>query len=224
MDRPESNVTPLAATVTPEPPAFGRYYAAALIAAVAGLVVGTVISAYNGQPKAIELKTDVSIFAFFYIAAQGIERVVEMIVLGVDYLFSKRNPDNAFASTKKSRALASARGMRRRMAHADLVSRNAAEDLGSMHTKLMSAEDVAEKSRNAVLVLTLGMGFGLSFVLLASVEMGLFGLVLSPRGDNAAVPLWVDWVLTAAALTGGAKGLHDLLSKVQTSKEADEAA
>ena len=61
-------------------------------------------------------------------------------------------------------------------------------------------------------------------MLLASYEVGLLGLILSPRGDKAAVPLWVDWVLTAAALTGGSKGLHDLLSKVQYSKENDKAA
>jgi len=40
---------------------------------------------------------------------------------------------------------------------------------------------------------------------------------------KAAVPSWVDWVLTASALTDGAKGPHDLQSKVQSSKGADEA-
>jgi hypothetical protein len=208
----------------PQQPPLGRYYLTALAAAVAGLAAGTILSAVNGEPSAIELKTGVSIFAFLYIAAQGVERFVEMIVLFLEFVFAKRNNGKEFASTTKTRALASARMLRRRMSRPDVLARADSEEVATIHTDLANAEHVAHQARKAMLILTLGMSFGLSFVLLASVEVGLFGLVLSPRDNGAAVPLWVDWLLTAAALTGGSKGLHDLLSKVQSSKEADEAA
>jgi len=208
----------------PQEPPLGRYYLTALAVAVAGLAVGTIVSAVNGQPSAIELKTGGSIFAFLYIAAQGVERFVEMIVLFLEYMFTRHNNGKEFASTTKTRALASARMLRRHMTRPDVLARADSAEIGAMHADLADAEHVARQARKAMLILTLGISFGLSFVLLASVEVGLFGLVLSARENGAAVPLWVDWALTAAALTGGSKGLHDLLSKVQSSKEADEAA
>lgn len=34
----------------------------------------------------------------------------------------------------------------------------------------------------------------------------------------------LDWVISAAVISGGTAALHDLISKIQKSKEKDEAA
>jgi hypothetical protein len=60
-------------------------------------------------------------------------------------------------------------------------------------------------------------GFALSYSLVSYFEFGIFKTI---GVDNMADG--VDRVLTALAVMGGAKGLHDLIGKVQKSKEASE--
>jgi hypothetical protein len=210
----------------PHEPSARKYYVAALIASGVGLTAGTIIEWLHPHESGLQLKAGVSIFAFLYVAAQSIERLVEMIVLVLDGLLTNDKKGTQFVQTRKTRALAVARKLRRGLTALGPqgVGTTSTQTINSTNADLDRAERAIDWSKKVMQILTLGLSFGISFVLLAWIGMGLFGLVLAPRGDNSAVPLWVDWALTAAVLTGGAKGLHDLLSKIQSSKDSDDAA
>lgn len=170
----------------------GRWYLGGAIGAVVGGVgLGLAIAALTDVHD-YKMAAGASAFALIYIVAQAIERVNELLILGLDNTVGDR-----FAEAKKQQALGKIKS-----------NQGASEP-----AKLAGA-------RKELRILTMGTAFGLSFVLLASLDMGLMELVT--EGNHP--PKLLDWLISAAVFAGGTSALHDLISKVQKSKEKDEAA
>jgi hypothetical protein len=75
-------------------------------------------------------------------------------------------------------------------------------------------------ARKEIQILTAGTAFGLAFALIAGLDTGLLELTIK----HPHIPMGLDWVISAAVISGGTAALHDLISKIQKSKEKDEAA
>lgn len=174
----------------------GGYLVAAVIVMTVGVVGGLVLARTTDVPD-YKLAAGASAFALIYIVAQAIERVNELLVLVLD------KASSGFAEAQKQNALKTIKGVHVTSAvpEADAPAR-------------------LTKARKELRVLTMAVAFGLSFVLLAYLETGLMELVT--EGSHPSQPL--DWIISAAVFAGGTSALHDLTSKVQKSKEKDEAA
>jgi hypothetical protein len=145
----------------------------------------------------------VSVFALLYVLAQGVERVVEVVVAVVDALTG----ENSFAETRKRKAL-------ERLQAADAAPASDAESGPDAE----AAKNEVERARADLTVFTQGLSFALSIV---AVGYAHYGVLANIGVANVDAP--VDRFVTALAVMGVSKGLHDLISKVQKSKENDEA-
>ncbi len=177
----------------------GWYLAWAGIAVCLGIIAGLALAFWTDVPD-YKLAAGASAFALIYILAQAIERINELLILALD----KGKKEN-FAEESKRKAL-------KTIKDGQVGGTDAETQAG--------AEATLTKSRKELRILTMATAFGLSFALLAYLEMGLLKLVT--EGDHPPLPL--DWVISAAVFAGGTAALHDLTSKVQKSKEKDEAA
>jgi hypothetical protein len=172
-----------------------KYIGAAIFLIVLGCVVAWI--AANVSDASYTPAVGVSVFALLYVLAQGVERAVEVIVAVVDALTG----ENAFAETHKRKALA------------ELRSAGAS----SSDTDALAAKEKVEKARADLTVFTQALSFSISIVAVAYAHYGILANI-----GVAGVDKPVDRFVTALAIMGGSKGLHDLISKVQNSKENDE--
>ncbi|MCA9835229.1 MAG: hypothetical protein KC435_14860 [Thermomicrobiales bacterium] len=102
--------------------------------------------------------------------------------------------------------------------------RKPTSQIDTAKAEVANAQAELKKSRSELAVLSAWWSFGLSFLALSWLEVGIFELLLVKNESNPVVPGWLDWLLTAAVMSGGAKGLHDLISKIEKSKSKDESS
>jgi hypothetical protein len=175
----------------------GRYVAAAGAAALIGVLVGQLAAGCGVDFSPAE---GISVFAVLYVLAQGVERVVEVTVTVVDLLATKAGA--TFAEARKRTAAASVR---------------AALQAGGPPAPTDVVE--AQEARADLAVLAAGLGFGLAYALVGYLGVGILNIIgvhhLAPEMDRA---------FTALAITGGSKGLHELIGRLEKSKEAAAGA
>lgn len=144
---------------------------------------------------------DISTFAVLYVLAQGIERVVEVLIAVIDGV-ATRLSESKFAEARKRTALSTLKAEGSpAVSHDD--TEKAAKDL--------------DAARADLTLVSQGLSFALAIVSVSYFHYGAFASI-----GVAGVDAPVDRVFTALAIMGGAKGLHDLISKVQKSKEKEE--
>lgn len=178
-----------------------RYVVAAAIVAVVGAAVGSLVGLLR-EVDDYKIAAGASAFALIYIVAQAIERINELLIL----CLYKKNAN--FAEGKKRRALKAIK--------APVPER---ADAGATDGKANAPDELAS-ARRELRILTMATAFALSFLLLGSLDTGLLAIVT--EGNHP--PELLDWLISAAVFAGGTSALHDLISKVQKSKEKDEAA
>lgn len=163
------------------------YVLASVAIVVVGLALGEVARQHTAAKLAPELT--VSPFAVLYVLAQGVERVVEMIVnlLGKVSRFE-------FAERRKRLAL---QGLQRGEPARDQPDIN--------------------QARRDLAVLSQALSFAVAYIAVSYFRCGMLTLV-----GVTGIQVWVDVLLTSVAVTGGSKGLHDLIAKVEKSKEKSE--
>jgi hypothetical protein len=171
-------------------------FAAAAFVAV-GVVAGQVLV---GADVTYSPAEGISVFAVLYVLAQGIERVVEIVISAITLLGTD------FAENRKQQALASL--------NSTLNGNPALDDITGA---VAQEEKKVEEARLDIGLFAQGLAFALSYALVSYFEFGIFTTI--GVDDMAA---GVDRVFTALAVMGGAKGLHDLIGKLQKSKEASE--
>lgn len=206
------------------------YYIAAVLIAVVGILVGWLAVPHlrDAPPVALTLVAGASAFAFLYVAAQAIERAVELIIVvisGIDGLAGEKK----FAEGQKNELVQKLRDKKRTDA-ALLLSARMGQQAESKTTPVPdddtpqpSTDSKIEARRRELAALAAGISFALAFVFLAWFEVGLLKSLIAPAsggesGSHAVTP-YVDWLVTALVISGGAKSLHELITKVQKSKE-----
>ena len=169
------------------------YAAAGTLLAAAGWIAGTALVGEDPSFKPVE---GISVFALVYVLAQAVERVVEG-VLAVLEGFAKVAGKQLATTTK---------------AEATRALRSAATAPGVIE---QSAK--AEAATSDTRALAFGLSLAIGFVACGYFEIGLMRLI-----GVSGVEGWVDRLASAIIIAGGAKPLHDLISKIQKSKEKDE--
>ncbi|MFJ6099305.1 hypothetical protein [Williamsia muralis] len=181
----------------------GRFYLYTAIGSVlAGVVAGCCFAMWTHTDD-IKIAAGFSVFALIYILTQAIERVNELLINILDAVFSKVDKKD-FAETTKRAALATVK----------TAKASAGQPVPA------DQEENLATARKELQILTAGTAFGLAFALIAGLDTGLLELTIkSPH-----IPMGLDWVISAAVISGGTAALHDLISKIQKSKEKDEVA
>ncbi len=141
----------------------------------------------------------ISIFAILYVLAQGIERTVDVVINFITLL------SDSFAESRKRAALLIVNSTKN-------GNPTEAEIAGTA-----KATQTVEETRKDLALFAQGLAFALSYALVSYFEFGIFNTI---GVEN--ITKGVDRGLTAIAVMGGSKGLHDLISNVQKSKEATE--
>lgn len=156
------------------------------------------------DPSALVVGQDFSIFAFLYIAAQAIERILEPVSL----LLPSQEKDAGQAEQAKATAKAS-------LAAGNATS--AQENLQQAANSRALADDIS-LARGLLL-----WSFASILGFLASAFLGLYllnSVVAHTAGDALSHPArWLDILVTGLAIGGGTKPLHDLISNIQANKE-----
>jgi hypothetical protein len=180
--------------------------------AVACVAVGVIAGWALARPKWMPAPT-VNEFALFYILAQGLERLAELIsmfpaigAVSQGGLTNRRSKATILAA--RDAAIGGARNalMNNNRVEATTKADQAAADHGDVN--------VARANRTVFLW---GLNAGI-----ASAACGAFGLCLLDLAGAAYVPRVVDIFLTGMAVGGGAKGLHELIANIQKAKETKE--
>jgi hypothetical protein len=146
------------------------------------------------QTPSFDPPDDIGLFALVYVLAQAIERVVEFVLLSVESAFKRTG--TKLSTTRKAEA---------------------ARLLASTAAPATTTAEEAEKAEADTRALAFGLAVGLAFVACGYFEVGLLDII----GVENVEP-WVDRMVSALVIAGGSKPLHDLISKIQKSKQKDE--
>lgn len=179
------------------------YLAAAVLFVVVGAVVGIAVD--DGKRHYIP-PDGVSIFALFYVAAQAIERLLEPL----SHFYG--------ATTVGADAPPGAQGMITKSVA--VKARDAAlalsDPVAAAKQSAWWQEMIDQIRRNTATLWALASMLGM-------ILSGWLGLLLldALRAPNA--PRWLDIIVTGLIVGGGTKGLHDLISNIQASKERKQS-
>lgn len=169
------------------------YSLAGLGLACVGWIVGTNLVSQDPTFKAA---AGISVFALVYVLAQGVERVVELVLSVIDSMASKAGKE--VATTTKAKAL-------KAVAAAPPATAASADK-----EKALSAESDTH-------ALAFGLALGIAFIACGYFEVGLLGMI-----GVTGMESWVDRLTSGLIIAGGSKPLHDLISKIEKSKQKDE--
>ena len=217
--------------VAETPRAQWRYIVVAYLVVLMGTGGGWLINSLT-HPSASKVVQGISVFAPLYVVAQALERLLEpwsnwtgTVLGGV-----KAPTDDAIAEGDAKQAPKTVWGKARlKTRRAQAIK--AALDAGSTsatrsrqdggtdgHAENAAATQAAvEQCRLNSAVLLWGIASGLAILVAASV-----GLTLLTSVGVQGAPVMLDAVVTGLAIGGGTKPLHDLISSLQTSKEAKQ--
>jgi hypothetical protein len=171
---------------------------------IAAGIVTFILDNSKTLPPSLVLAPDMNAFALIYVAAQGVERLIEPFshfVLSTTAEKKKIKTETAAATTAASLD-------------------DAMAALGRAATA--KAKVNLKKSERAVIFWALATVVGIA----ASAALGLrfLAAILAPPAAEAApaVAPWADVVLTGLVIGAGSKGLHDLIQKLQKPADAGD--
>lgn len=173
--------------------------------ALAGFAAGVAVT-LRQSPTAFTPLDGFSALALFYIVAQAIERMIEPFT---NLVTAKPTPD---APGKSKAEAASERSLALAQAYA------AAPDATQAFVEAAARwQRVVDEIRANTALYAWGVATALG-----ALASGFLGLYLMQAVGAKAVPNWLDVVVTGLIVGGGSKGLHDLISKIEKSKESSE--
>jgi hypothetical protein len=186
----------------------GAYVFFAVIAVALGVVIGQ--WAVHAAVSYAEPAVGISVFAVLYVLAQAVERLVEWIITAIDLV------SDTFAEGAKKRALA-----KLTVANSTANGNPVLNDFGITADNATQSESEAKtevgKARKDLSIFGQALSFSFAYMAVSYFEYGIFKVI----GVSNLVE-GVDRLFTALAVMGGSKALHDLISKIQKSKEKDE--
>jgi hypothetical protein len=171
------------------------------------LLVGTLfalgLDIANQLPPVLSLADNMNAFALFYVAAQGIERLLEPFT----YYIKPTQPTEDTLDEKKGTALTAA------MAEATTAAGEAVNAKAKL-ARLQSERSILFWAISSVIGIGASAWLGLHFI----------AMVLS-QASQASVPAWLDVTITGLVIGGGTKALHDLIGRIsKPAPDTDGAA
>ena len=175
---------------------------------VGGVLIGGIVTEVV-DPRPFTPAEGIGIFAVFYIAAQALERVFELIRM----LFPAAT---AVSDVKKSDVRSKAK---RDLAAATNALANGQDDVAAQKLQAAADGDAKEEKleKNTSLV-----AWGLNSFF-AAVLAGWLGLYLLAAVGVDDVNRWIDIAVTSLVIGGGTKPLHDLIKNLEKSKEGKDS-
>lgn len=192
---------------TPLPDRTGRCYGLVFIAAGIAVILDAV------SDITVTIKgDDFILLAIFYVVAQATERLVEPLLLQNKVAPQTADLKADVSAAKTDLAIKSQGG--------DMEAANAA----AAKVKEEEKELTDAQKQRAVIGWALASSFAL--VVCGLLGLGLIGSVATVTADGAwgAVFSRVDVVVTGLAVGAGTKPLHDLISRIEKSKEKADPA
>ena len=151
----------------------------------------------------------ISMLAIFYVFAQALERVTEMVSLVVPAAGCTRSSFGAHRVTKRTATEARDSKLARALSAPDV------------HTVSDAARAQGDLDRIRLNRTLLGWTFTSA---VAMIGAGLLGLRLidTISSTSNSAPVWLDLVVTGLVLGGGTKPLHDLIVSLQDTRRAKQ--
>lgn len=176
-----------------------RYVLAGTLLGIAG-VVGAVFVDPNQSVTYVPVE-GITVFAVLYVISQGAERLTEWLVELLSLLPSS-------PGKKKEETL-------RRLSNSTVNGNPVALDFDAV----VEAKETVDKARTDISFVA--HGFSILVCALAVIWLN-YGLMKHIGAQGVGVR--IDHLLTALAAAGGAKGLHELIGRMQKAKEKAEVA
>jgi hypothetical protein len=228
--RPGVGAVTVVATSVEEDKAFYKqsYFVPRVLSALASFAVilgGYALAYWVIKPEEPGLKVgpEVTIFAFLYIAAQAIERALEPISV----LIPSPKEEKETADEKKGEAQASINSLIGGASNAEALAGVDTSSAKNTLKEAAQAKDRAATLRTLRMMVLWGLASALGFLISAYLGLYLLDSVTADptEGEAATAPKrWLDILVTGLAIGGGTKPLHDLITKIEKSKEKDEQA
>jgi hypothetical protein len=182
---------------------FGAVAVVAVVAAIAALIDSKVKVKVN-------VEDDFAVFAVFYVVAQAVERLVQPFLEPVKAAALTSAKTNLKVATDTVAAVRSSEGV-------DATAlKTAAQAEGDAHATLDAIQ-----SYRALWGWVIASAFAL--LVCGALGLGLIEAVASVEGGDA----WfqrVDLIVTGLAIGAGTKPLHDLISRLEKSKQNADPA
>jgi len=182
----------------------GIYRVLGILTGIVGVAV-----ALNASDSKIEYKPieGISVFAVLYVIAQGVERLVEWTIDLATLL------DQSPGKKKDAglRALTTA--------NSTLNGNPTLDAFQTAATEAADAKKEVETARTDITFLAHGLSILLAAIAVNWLDYGIFTHLGASGVSESA-----DHLFTALAAAGGSKGVHELVGRLQKSKEASEEA
>lgn len=182
----------------------GIYRVLGILTGIVGVAV-----ALNASDSKIEYKPieGISVFAVLYVIAQGVERLVEWTIDLATLL------DQSPGKKKDAglRALTTA--------NSTLNGNPTLDAFETAATEAADAKKEVETARTDITFLAHGLSILLAAIAVNWLDYGIFTHLGASGVSESA-----DHLFTALAAAGGSKGVHELVGRLQKSKEASEEA
>lgn len=182
----------------------GIYRVLGILTGIVGVAVALHASDSKIEYKPIE---GISVFAVLYVIAQGVERLVEWTIdlaTLLDQSPGKKKDAGLRALTTSNSTL------------------NGNPTLDAFQTAATEAADAKKEVETARTDITF-LAHGLS-ILLAAIAVNWLDYGIFTHLGASGVSESADHLFTALAAAGGSKGVHELVGRLQKSKEASEEA
>lgn len=182
----------------------GIYRAVGVLAGIVGVIVALSASDSKIEYKPVE---GISVFAVLYVIAQGVERLVEWTIDLATLL-------NQSPGKKKDAGLQALTA-----ANSTLNGSPTLDAFESAATAAADAKKEVETARTDITFLAHGLSILLAAIAVNWLDYGIF-THLGATGISESA----DHLFSALAAAGGSKGVHELIGRLQKTKEASEEA
>jgi len=213
----DSNTMSGRKSVSPEP----RYVAGAAAAIVVGGIAGTILFDHVGKSVIFTPPQGLGPFAVFYVIAQVIERLQEPLTpwLGTAPVISIDGGGAAVPRDTGGGAGGSTEGPRREnqlraRAALEIAVANAHNNPGDDPEDVANKKRTLDQIRENLKVLLFGTSAMLGMAMAGYLKAGFLSAV-----GVANTATWFNIVVTGFVVGGGTKGLHDLISNIEQSKD-----
>ncbi len=200
-----------AATDDPGTQPDGKHIRWSLVLMAAGIALGSGIEALV-KPAPFIPRPGISLFAVFYIVAQALERLAEIIKLILPGIGAAK-----VGQDKKTKSQAVAE---RNKTLAEIINKAQPAVRADLETAMKGLAE-KQKTVNTVRANRTVLLWAINSAV-ASLAAGYFGLFLLQVVGMSRVPDFVDIAVTSLVLGGGTKPLHDLISNIENSKKQKE--
>ncbi len=178
---------------------------AAYVLIIAGVLLGNGLAAQrSGAKPAYDLVDNISLFAFFYVVAQAMERFVEPL---------SELDIPGFGSDRKRKE--NERTKSRRKAKSSTTAEDKQANAENADDKQVEADQI--KANTKVVIWAVA-------TFCAMLVSGATGLYLLETVGITGLPEWVNILVTGLAVSGGTEPLHKLIKLVENKSDEDDSS